>query len=202
MQQEAKNPPNYFLLDKKDSKTTEEFQTFTLDLKNPNLEKIANSSPESVFNNFIEEKEKGERPKVRNKTLLPKTNSFSGPLANANSMRVVPKHQTIFMKTKKDLVRAKEESDLKKILLENARQKYIRELWINNFLVIALFIKKFIETLKSINIVSKFLKLTEYHYNIINDKVYFYNGFNESVEHQWMMQTTKKFVKQFKAGGF
>ena len=201
MQQENQNP-DYFLLDKKDSKINEEIQTPHLGPINLNLEKIATSSPQSVFNNFIEEKEKGERPKVRNKTLLPKTNSFSGPMANSNSMRVVPKHQTIFMKTKKDFARAKEESDLKKILLENARKKYIRELWINNFLVIALFIKKFIETLKSINIVSKFLKLTEYHYNIINDKVYFYNGFNESVEHQWMMQTTKKFVKQLKGGGF
>ena len=199
MQQEIKNP-DYYLLDKKDSKINEEIQTPSLILVNPNLEKIANLG--NVLNNSIDEKEKAERPKVRNKTLLPKTNSFSGTLTNSNSMKVVPKHQTIFMKTKNDLARAKEESDLKKILLEIARQKYIRELWINNFLVIALFIKKFIETLKSINIVSKFLKLTEYHYNIINDKVYFYNGFNESVEHQWMMQTTKKFVKQLKGGGF
>ena len=144
-----------------------------------------------------------QRPNIKKRT-LPKTNSFNGPIFSiqgSNSLKVTPKPQNIFAKPRieyfQKTIIEKEETELKIMMKENAKKKYIRDLWNNNFLIIAMFIKKFIETLKSINIVSKFMRMTEYHYNIIADKVYFYNGFDDSIKQTWMVpsKTTKKFVR-------
>jgi hypothetical protein len=205
MQEEELKKPEFFLLDNRESQVV--IENSIDNLVSPMFQQpqenitLWNITPENFINNFVDGKKKIDRPKAKKKT-LPKTNSFSGPtlntISNQNQQKITPKSQNIFAKNRRDATRGKEDTELTKILRENARQKYIHDLWANNFLIIAMFIKKFIETLKSINIVSKFLKLTKYHYNIIDDKVCFYEGFDECIDQQWMVpskHTTKRFVK-------
>ena len=165
-----------------------------IDQNDAEIINLSNINPENI-NSYCQESI--ERPKIKKKT-LPKTNSFGGSrfIQNQNPSKIIPKTSNIFGKPKLEGVKDHKESQFAQIILENARQKYVKELWNNNFLIIAMFVKKFIETLKSINIVSKFLRMTKYHYNIIDDKVYFYDSIMHSINHTWMVPTkTKKFVK-------
>lgn len=203
-----KDSNNFYLLEKNDGENSNKIFP---DISNKSVEIIPNLdhavtvknniSLDSPNKQFEDEESLKERTKIKKKT-LPKTNSFGGPsksIVGQTTSKIQPKPSHIFKKALNNPnLKKKEEAEIQKILIENARKKYIRDLWINNFLIIAMFIKKFIETLKSINIVSKFLRMTQYHYNIIEDKVYFYESFDASIKQQWFMpsKTTKRFVRE------
>lgn len=190
-------PSNFFLLEVDSLQANSfHFDNTKTNIKKENEEIMLSFKGEEHIDQKIEnEEEKNsafERVKSKKKT-LPKTNSYNSkrnyPTISQNINKIQAKPVTSFSRNNKV-------KELETILLENARKKYIKDLWNNNFLIIAMFIKKFIETLKSINIVSKFLRMTKYHYDIIGDKVFFFEGVEESIHQNWLIpsKTTKKFV--------
>ena len=78
-----------------------------------------------------------------------------------------------------------------------------------NFLWIVFFVKKFVEIIKSYNIHQKLMRLTEYHYQLINDKSFFYSltdlktspkGLKKPFHDLWeRTKRNQRIIRQFQA---
>ena len=157
-----------------------------------------NNSKINVFNG-------NEKFKLKLKTQFKRRNNkiFSTP----------PQIELILKKRKKKITKISNLTGIflnykKRFKSKSSYEKYKKNLWKKNFLVIAFYVNLFRNNIKRNSRCFKFKKLKEIHYNLINDLTYFQeenkNEFmnqkieNLKKEHQKLVQKAHTFKIQMK----